>query len=876
MTYRCRHALDFRSLVLAWASCLAFIVGNVLGAPESPAPDRTSAAAVHEAERAISRLKAPAGFKLELVAAEPLLANPVAFCFDERGRIYVAETHRVGSGNGVEDNRGHMDWLDDDLAAQTVEDRVAYINKHLGPRAEAYTKLSERIKLLYDTDSDGRMDASRVFADGFNGIADGAGAGVLAHRGDVFYTCIPNLWKLGDADRDGRADERKSLHYGYGVRFAFYGHDLHGLAIGPDGRLYFSIGDRGLNVTTAEGRKLINTDSGAVLRCELDGSDLELFCKGLRNPQELAFDDYGNLFTCDNNSDGGDQARWTYLVEGADYGWRMHYQYLPDRGPWNRERLWHPQHDGQAAYIVPCIANITDGPSGLTYYPGTGLTEEYKSHYFVCDFRGGAANSCIHTWSQRPKGASYELVGARKFLEGLLVTDCDFGPDGGLYASDWIEGWSGTGRGRIYRIVPDAAKDPLVAEVKKRLAEGFDQRPTDELVKLLGHADRRVRQGSQLALAEQEAIEPLIEVAKNGKPLVARVHAIWALGQIARHKPTTRPQISEKIASSFDEAPSEVAAQIVRTFGDSPALRSKAIDHDDAHVRHLAALAIRGDATEHAQALVELLRRNANHDPVIRHSAAFGLSRLEDKGVLEKFVTDESPAVRIGVLLAWRHLADARIARFLNDSEPRLALEAARAIHDVPIDGAMNELALRIDKRHGGAGEEYDALLRRVLNANFRLGKAEHAAALAMYAGRDDAPEHLRVEAIAMLGDWQKPSPRDRVLGNWRPLASRDPAVAADALTKELAAVFRGPSSVRRTAGAVAAKLGIREVVPELRAIVSDTTNEPAARVAAVEAIASLKASRLDDVVRIALSDPTPAVRNAARTPWRGRVLRRP
>ncbi len=60
------------------------------------------------------------------------------------------------------------------------------------------------------------------------------------------------------------------------------------------------------------------------------------------------------------------------------------------------------------------------------------------------------------------------------------------------------------------------------------------------------------------------------------------------------------------------------------------------------------------------------------------------------------------------------------------------------------------------------------------LNANFRLGKAEHAAALAKYAGRDDVPEHLRVEAIAMLGDWEKPSPRDRVLGNWRPLAARD------------------------------------------------------------------------------------------------------
>ena len=80
------------------------------------------------AERAITGFRVPRGMKLELVAAEPLLANPVAFTFDEQGRIYVAETFR--QGKGVEDNRGHMDWLDDDLAANTVADRSAYFQKH--------------------------------------------------------------------------------------------------------------------------------------------------------------------------------------------------------------------------------------------------------------------------------------------------------------------------------------------------------------------------------------------------------------------------------------------------------------------------------------------------------------------------------------------------------------------------------------------------------------------------------------------------------------------------------------------------------------------------------------------------------------------------
>src|SRR5205807_8669034 len=104
------------------------------------------AAASEDGERAISRIKVPAGLSLQLWAAEPLVANPVAFSIDERGRIYVAETYR--QSKGVEDNRGHMDWLDDDLAAMTIEDRLAYFKKHLGDKIQDYTREQDRIRLL--------------------------------------------------------------------------------------------------------------------------------------------------------------------------------------------------------------------------------------------------------------------------------------------------------------------------------------------------------------------------------------------------------------------------------------------------------------------------------------------------------------------------------------------------------------------------------------------------------------------------------------------------------------------------------------------------------------------------------------------------------
>ena len=195
-----------------------------------------------------------------------------------------------------------------------------------------YAQHDDRIRRLDDVDGDGAADKSYLVANGFNRLEEGTGAGVLVRGSDIYYTNIPKLWKLVDKDDDGAADERIALSNGYGVRVAFRGHDMHGLVVGPDGRLYFSIGDRGYHVTTADGRVLANPESGAVFRCELDGTGLEVFATGLRNPQELAFNDVGDLFSVDNNSDSGDQARIVHILEGGDTGWRMHYQYLPDRG----------------------------------------------------------------------------------------------------------------------------------------------------------------------------------------------------------------------------------------------------------------------------------------------------------------------------------------------------------------------------------------------------------------------------------------------------------------------------------------------------------------------------------------------------------------
>src|SRR5437868_2901512 len=123
---------------------------------------------------ALPRIRVPAGLHVSLFAAEPMLANPVCFCVDEKNRFYVAETFRLG--DGVTDIRGHMNWLDDDLASRTVADRVAMYKKYLGKKFDSYAVHHDRIRLIEDTDGDGVADRATVFADGFHHAADGLGA----------------------------------------------------------------------------------------------------------------------------------------------------------------------------------------------------------------------------------------------------------------------------------------------------------------------------------------------------------------------------------------------------------------------------------------------------------------------------------------------------------------------------------------------------------------------------------------------------------------------------------------------------------------------------------------------------------------------------
>jgi quinoprotein glucose dehydrogenase len=816
--------------------------------------DLTKPPAFKEAEEASKGFKYPKGFKVNVFAAEPQLVNPVAFTSDEKGRLYVVETFRY-RGNGTIDMRNYQEWLDDDMAARTVEDRVAWIKKRAGDRASEFTLDSDRVRMLEDKDGDGRADVSTMFSDKYHGMADGLAAGVLARKGEVYFTNIPSLYTLKDADGDGVAEQKKELSTGYGVHFQLLGHDLHGLVKGPDGRLYFSIGDRGCHVVTKEGKVLDNPDSGAVFRCDWDGSNLEMIATGLRNPQELAFDQYGNLFTADNNCDKGDMARWVYVVEGGETGWRMGYQWIDQPnagGPWMAEKLWHLEGDHPAAWALPPVGHVGPGPSGFAYYPGTGLGDQYKDRFFMCDFRGGT-NSGVWEYGLKPHGATFELGVKRQFLWNVLPVDIEFAADGGMYVADWVNGWARPMKGRVYKLTnPEVQKDALISETRQLIAEGMDKRTPEELIQLLGHADQRVRLEAQYAVAEQgeKVAAALVKRTAEENDQLARIHSIWALGQIARKQPT----VLGPVVKLLDDPDAEIRAQAAKVLGDARFAGAydglvKHLKDETLRVRFFAAMGVgKIGKPESAEKIFTVLRENADRDSYVRHAGVMAVEYLaaKDKKVLEKAAGDESPAVRLAALLVMRRAKDAGVARFLNDSQPLLVEEAARAINDELIEGGMPQLAAAIK-----LPKPTRPVWLRSINANLRLGGEEQAAAVAAFAADEKNPEEGRAEALWALANWAKPPVRDRVMGLIRPIAERDPRIAA-AVAKPVAAKIAtaGPTKVRVRAIELIEKLSVdAEVLPDL---VTGADAPGDVRVAALKAMETLKHPKLADATRFA------------------------
>jgi quinoprotein glucose dehydrogenase len=663
----------------------------------------------------------------------------VALDVDEQGRVYVVETARQRSGG--EDNRSHPYWLMDDLASRTIEDRQAYYEKALAEgrfdEPDHFTRSADRVVRLEDEDGDGVADQRIVLAE-WNEMLSGLVSGVEAREGTLWVTSVPSLYQLRDEDDDGIQEVVQEMYRGFGVKTSLGGHDLHGLVWGPDGKLYFSMGDRGYHVELPDGRVLepaLGPGRGAVFRMNADGSELEVFATGVRNPQELAFDDHGNLFTGDNNGDGGDQARLVYLVEGGETGWAMPYQSLAGdyvRGPWLAERLWELQHPTQPAWILPPVAYIGNGPD-----------------FFMCDYGYTNGRSGVWSFGVEPKGATFEMVDRHQFAWSMLTTDFDFGWNGRMYTTVFNQISLTQKVASISHT--ESLADPRIPELMAHAQGKMRDKETSTLLELLSFPDQRLRIRAQDELVARAQTQALVRLARDASAeRIPRLHALWGLGQMGEVGLRALAPNDVTWAAEDDD---EFRAQLMKVAGAAGAhwLRGdleNALSDDAARVRFFAAQSLGAlGSPSSVGPLFDLIRENQDEDVYLRHAAVFALHRI---GAIEQVwarASDPDRSVRLAVLLTLRHRGDPRIEAFLGDEDEWLVVEAARAIYDGPIDAAMPSLAgiaSNIEAADPDDLQTSQALHRRVLGANVRLRSEQGAMALARYVADEDQLENLR------------------------------------------------------------------------------------------------------------------------------------
>ncbi|MGV3763634.1 DUF7133 domain-containing protein [Parapedobacter sp.] len=830
------------------------------------------------------------GLALKLWGIDSLVISPIAIDIDDHGRLFYTTTDR--QKNSEFDIRGHRAWEIPSIGFQTVEDRRAFLHEELSPEnSERNTWLAdlngdgshdwhdltiekEKVYRVEDLSGDGVADRSQLVVDDFHEEITDVAGGVFAHGDDLYLAVAPDLWRLTDTDGDGIPDKKTSISHGYGVHVGFSGHGMSGVKMGPDGRLYWQIGDIGFNGVGPDGTKWEHPNSGVIARANPDGSDFEIFAHGLRNTHQFVFDEYGNIISEDNDGDHpGEKERLVYIVNGSDAGWRSNWQYGkysdPDNNSykvWMDEKMYLPRFEGQAAHITPCISNFVSGPAGVVYNPGTALGPQYKQTFFVAEFVGNPASSGVHSFKLNAKGATFELGEHKKVLGGILATGLDFGPDGALYVADWIDGWGTHDYGRIWKMDEvDAATRAIRSEVKELLAADFSGKSETELGGLLQHEDMRIRQKAQFALVERgnKGMEVFEHALAQTDNQLARVHAIWGISQLARGD----KRHAAALVPLLQDADPEIRAQAAKWLGD---IRYGEAGSDliplladpQSRPRFFAAEAL--GRIQHGPAIapiIAMLEANNDEDAYLRHAGTLALARIGDAHPLLALADNPSRALRIAAVVALRRMGNPGIARFLLDHDEFVVTEAARAINDdLSIEGALPALADLINT----TPFSNEALIRRVINANLRVGNESNLQQLLRFAQNGSHPAPMRAEALAALSTWAKPSVVDRVDGRYRGRIERD----ADALKSHTATAYIDLLTDRELAvrlGAAKAihKLGIQQAAPALLVGLKGD-RETAMRVECLSALVALEAPQQEEAIKFALADREKPLRVAA------------
>lgn len=827
---------------------------------------------------------------LKIWAVDSLMSDAISIQVTDKGEVIYTHTNRQKDAEF--DIRGHQDWEIRSIALQNIEDKRAFLRSELSPERsdqnEWLTDLNgdgshdwrdmlvpkEEIFRLTDTDKDGLADFSeRLVEDFHEEVTDVAGAVMMVGE-ELFVGAGPDMWRLWDTNGDGVMDEKESISHGYGIHIGFGAHGMSGLEMGPDGRVYWGIGDIGFSGVGDDGKEWHYPNRGVIARANPDGSDFEIFAMGVRNTHEFVFDEYNNLISVDNDGDHpGEKERLVYITNGSDTGWRTNWQFGKYRDPknnpykvWMDEKMYLPRWEGQAAFITPCIANYVSGPTGMVYNPGTALGSKWVDKFFVVEFVGSPTRSALHAFSLNPKGATFELASTEKVLTGILPTGIDFGPDGSLYLADWIDGWGAKPYGRIWKMSGNSSDlEAIQKETEQLLQADFNEEEVGFLKDHLSHQDLRVRRKAQFELAKRdtEGAEAFQEILSESSDQLAKVHAIVGLSQLARLEDM---KYAESILPSLYDPDPEIRAQAAKWLGDiryaaAGELLLLGLKDDNARVQFFSAEALGRIAFDPAKnSLIDLIKENNDEDAYLRHAATLALARIGDEAILANLATDPSRAARMGAVIALRRLESPELSRFLMDEDELIVTEAARAIHD---DFSVPEALPALADLISTTSFDNEPLMRRVISANQRVGEEKNLIQTLNYISKPGIDLVLKEEAIAAVGTWASPSLVDRVDGRFRGEVEREGSLIREKAAQPLISQLNSSEeSIRIVSAKSIGQLSVTDASENLLSMVKNDPSD-AVKIESLFALKAMDSPNLGEAISSAIRDQGQATRVA-------------
>ncbi|MEW5978716.1 MAG: PVC-type heme-binding CxxCH protein [Acidobacteriota bacterium] len=464
-------------------------------------------------DESLRQIRVEQGLRAELFASEPDISDPVAMEIDEDGRIYVVELHGYPLDTGP----------------------------------------SGKIKLLEDTNGDGRPDRSTIFADGL--VLPNS---VMRWKKGILVTAAPDVWYFEDTDHDGKADVRKVILTGFSfsnpqhtVNSPVYGLDnwIYLAHSGPSRAvIYTQFSDPGKPIRFPDHPETTPQDVGdRGVRFRPDSFALETLSG--ESQYGHTFDEWGHYFTLDNSNHGRHEViAARYLKRNPDLLVSRSMQDVSDHG--NAAKIY-PINRNPRIEMLTEFGEFTSACS-LTFYMGGAFPSTYNQSAFVAE----PVHNLVHRDLYSRAGSTFVARRVQEGVEFLASTDSWFrpvnfynGPDGALYLIDyyreiiehpeWTSSevqsskdlYNGSDRGRIYRIVPDSG----LAAAPPKLSQASDEK----LIQQLAHPNIWWRRTAQRLLVDRGSapVESLERLMGESPSALGRLHAMWTLEGLGRLQP---------------------------------------------------------------------------------------------------------------------------------------------------------------------------------------------------------------------------------------------------------------------------------------------------------------------------------------------------